>query len=290
MMMTPDGSLIFHPRSCCCPQARFGDEKERIQKETSLLYEQAGVNPLAGCLPSLASIPIFIGLYSSLSNLANEGGLDAQGFFWIPDLSGPTSLAARQSGAGISWLYPFVDGAPPSGWDTAGPYLVLPVLLLIAQYISSEIVSPPIDPNDPNAKTTKAILRFLPLTIGWFSLNVPAGLSLYYLSNTLMTTAMQVYLRKLGGAKVQINDLGPVRKPGSGRRLGQPVTDFSFWEPSPALVASVAAGPADQAAGMTPAAVQGLPAGDAAAGSDAPPRQLDPATVNRRVKRKRLAQ
>jgi hypothetical protein len=34
-----------------------------VQRETSLLYEKAGVNPLAGCLPSLATIPIFIGLY-----------------------------------------------------------------------------------------------------------------------------------------------------------------------------------------------------------------------------------
>jgi hypothetical protein len=39
---------------------------------------QAGVNPLAGCLPTLATIPIFIGLYSSLTNAANEGLFDTQ--------------------------------------------------------------------------------------------------------------------------------------------------------------------------------------------------------------------
>lgn len=53
---------------------RFGEDKDRISKETSILYEQAGVNPLAGCLPSIATIPIFIGLYSSLSN-ASQGVL-----------------------------------------------------------------------------------------------------------------------------------------------------------------------------------------------------------------------
>lgn len=35
--------------------------------------------------------------------------------------------------------------------------------------------------------------------IGWFSLNLPSGLGLYYLSNTVLTTAQQIYLRKLGG-------------------------------------------------------------------------------------------
>lgn len=67
---------------------RFGDDKDKIQKETSVLYEQAGVNPLSGCLPTLATIPIFIGLYSSLTNVANEGQLDLQGFYWLPSLAG----------------------------------------------------------------------------------------------------------------------------------------------------------------------------------------------------------
>ncbi len=38
--------------------------------------------------------------------------------------------------------------------------------------------------------------------VGWFSLNVPSGLGLYYLSNTFITTAQQVWLRKLGGADI----------------------------------------------------------------------------------------
>jgi len=48
-------------------------------------------------------------------------------------LAGPTTIAARQSGSGTAWLFPFVDGAPASGWDQALPYLVLPVLLVAAQ-------------------------------------------------------------------------------------------------------------------------------------------------------------
>jgi len=40
--------------------------------------------------------------------------------------------------------------------------------------------------------------------VGWFALNVPSGLALYYLSNTLVTMGQQVYLRKLGGATVSV--------------------------------------------------------------------------------------
>ncbi len=44
------------------------------------------------------------------------------------------------------------------------------------------------------------VVKLLPLMIGWFALNVPSGLGLYYLSNTILTTGQQVFLRKLGGA------------------------------------------------------------------------------------------
>ena len=45
----------------------------------------------------------------------------------------------------------------------------------------------------------QVILKFLPLMIGWFSLNLPSGLGLYYFANTVLTTAQQIWLRKLGG-------------------------------------------------------------------------------------------
>lgn len=93
------------------------------------------------------------------------------GFYWIPTLAGPISLDNR----GIEWLYPLVDGAPPIGWDAASHYLVLPALLVVCQYISSAIISPPIDPNAENANTQRFLYAFLPLMVGWFALNVPSG-------------------------------------------------------------------------------------------------------------------
>jgi YidC/Oxa1 family membrane protein insertase len=203
---------------------RYGENKDAISRETSALYEKADVNPLAGCLPSIATIPIFIGLYRSLTSVAATGELDNQGFYWIPSLAGPTSIAAQKAGTGTAWLFPLIDGAPPIGWDDASKYLVLPIALVIAQWISSAIISPPVDPNAENAKIQKAIFLALPLMIGWFSLNVPSGLSLYYFSNTFFTTAQQVFLRKLGGAKQAEFDLGPINL-GQARRSGTLASD-----------------------------------------------------------------
>ncbi|CAL4951531.1 unnamed protein product [Urochloa decumbens] len=187
-------------------QQRYAGNQERIQLETARLYRQAGVNPLAGCLPTLATIPVWIGLYQALSNVANEGLL-TEGFFWIPSLGGPTTIAARQSGAGISWLFPFVDGHPPLGWHDTICYLVLPVLLVVSQYVSMEIMKPP-QSDDPSQKNSLLVLKFLPLMIGYFSLSVPSGLSIYWFTNNVLSTAQQIWLRKMGGAKPAVSKRG----------------------------------------------------------------------------------
>ncbi|KAL5210301.1 hypothetical protein ABZP36_005924 [Zizania latifolia] len=185
-------------------QERYAGDQERIQLETARLYKLSGVDPLAGCLPTLVTIPIWIGLYRALSNVANEGLL-TEGFFWIPSLSGPTTIAARQSGQGISWLFPFTDGHPPLGWSDTLAYLVLPVLLVISQYVSSQVMQPP-QSNNPNQQGAQAVVKFLPLLIGYFALSVPSGLSLYWLTNNILSTAQQVWLQKLGGAKNPVKE------------------------------------------------------------------------------------
>ena len=69
---------------------------------------------------------------------------------------------------GGSWLFPLQNGAPPIGWHDASAYLVLPVLLVVSQYVSQKIISPP--SSDPSQQSTQWILKFLPLMIGMSSM------------------------------------------------------------------------------------------------------------------------
>ena len=67
-------------------------------------------------------------------------------------------------GGGFSWLFPFENGAPPIGWYDAACYLVLPIALVVSQFITQKILQPP--SQDESAQQTNAILKFLPLMIG----------------------------------------------------------------------------------------------------------------------------
>jgi len=186
-------------------QDQYADDQERLQLETAKLYKVAEVNPLAGCLPTFVSLPIYIGLYRSLTNAA-EDGLLTDGFFWIPSLAGPTTIAARQAGTGSAWLFPFQDGAPPIGWHDAGAYLVLPVLLIVSQFVSQKILSGNQQQTQQN-QSANAIIKLLPLMIGWFSLNVPSGLTLYWFTNNLLSVGQTAFLRANFKAPVIAGDV-----------------------------------------------------------------------------------
>lgn len=133
-------------------------------------------------------------MYRALLNAADEGIL-SDGFFVIPSLAGPTTIAARAAGSGVSWLFPFKDGAPPVGWHDAGAYLILPVLLVASQYVSQSVLQSTRS-TDPSQQGAQTFLKILPLLLGWFSLNVPSGLALYWITNNVLTTGQQVYLKR----------------------------------------------------------------------------------------------
>jgi YidC/Oxa1 family membrane protein insertase len=87
-----------------------------------------------------------------------------------------------------------VDGTPALGWDDTLAFLILPVFLVVSQFVSMELMQPP-KTDDPAQQQSNLILKFLPFMIGWFSLSVPAALSLYWVVNNIVTTATSVFVR-----------------------------------------------------------------------------------------------
>lgn len=176
---------------------KYTDENMR-NRATAKLYEDAQQNPLAGCITSFAQIPIFLGLYRSVTRLAAEGRLD-EPFLWIPSLEGPVS--AENNYRGMQWLTEgWVNNAPSMGWEATLPFLVMPVVLVLMQSFTMAVLQPPEDESQSEEekeqlKNTQAILKFLPLMIGFFSLQVPAGLTIYWFTSNLFTVTQSLAIR-----------------------------------------------------------------------------------------------
>eukprot|EP01039_Chlorochromonas_danica_P004013 gene4011-4388_t len=165
---------------------KFPDNKEIQNQLVAMLYQESKVNPLAGCLPALLQIPVFIALYRSFQNLAADQILK-ESFLWLPDLEGPV-YGTR----GSDWLFTgwhfnaWNDFGPSLGWYETLAFFSIPVILYFAQSVSLKILSPPSD--DPAVAKSQAILKYLPLMLAYFSLSVPAGLGVYWITNNLLST------------------------------------------------------------------------------------------------------
>lgn len=169
-------------------QAKYQSNPEVMNQKISEVYQTNEVNPLAGCLPSLVQIPVFIGLYRAVLELAKGDQLN-EGFLFLPSLEGPVYGADPTQGS--AWLFSgWTDGVPSLGWDDTLAFLVLPVFLVISQFVSMELMSPKDQPQQSNA-----VLKVLPLMIGWFSLNVPSALCIYWVTNNIVTTATSLVIR-----------------------------------------------------------------------------------------------
>jgi len=86
-----------------------------------------------------------------------------------------------------------VDGVPSLGWDDTIAFLILPVVLVLSQFLSMELMQPKTE--DPAQQQSNVILKILPIMIGWFALNVPAALSVYWITNNIITTATSLWIR-----------------------------------------------------------------------------------------------
>lgn len=156
-------------------QKKYGKDREKLAQEQLKLYREAKVNPLAGCLPSLVQLPIWIGLYQALYNMAQEGIL-AEGFFFIPSLAKPI---------GMGWLW------PPSAWQWPDmpAYLILPILTLLTQFAVQKMSTPP--SSDPQQTTMNQMMYFFSFMLFFFALQVPSGLSLYWVVMNIFTMIQQ---------------------------------------------------------------------------------------------------
>jgi YidC/Oxa1 family membrane protein insertase len=147
-------------------QEKYKNDKEKLNKATMEMYQKEGVNPLAGCLPLLVQMPVFFALYQGLSHTIS---LRMQPFFgWINDLSQPDALFQ------MPFELPFL------GAD----FNVLPILMALAMYIQGKVA-----PTTAGGGQMAAMTTMMPLIMVFIFYNMPSGLVLYWLVNTIL----QVY-------------------------------------------------------------------------------------------------
>ncbi|MEM7129218.1 MAG: YidC/Oxa1 family membrane protein insertase [Chloroflexota bacterium] len=170
-------------------QKKFGNDREKLAQEQMKLYREAGVNPLSGCLPLLVQMPILFGLYSALVALGPT--IENSRFFWIPDLGFPRYTE------GLNWIMDDFNGGQ---YGHLAAYLVLPIVLVASQYAMQKWMTPatppPADGGTDQAAMMRQVGTMMTFMFGFFTLQVPAGLSLYWVTSNLIQVAQQVFITR----------------------------------------------------------------------------------------------
>ncbi|WP_428225764.1 membrane protein insertase YidC [Flavobacterium sp.] len=187
---------------------KFGNDAMKKQQETMKLYNKAGVNPMAGCIPALIQLPF---MYASFQFFPAALQLRQQDFLWAKDLSSYDSVLKL-----------------PFNIPLYGDHVSLfPILAAIAIFFymkyttGDQAMSAPQQEGMPDmAGIMKMMIWISPIMMLIFFNNYGSGLSIYNLFSNLMTLGLMFYIKNFLvndakiHAQIQENKQKEPKKPG----------------------------------------------------------------------------
>jgi YidC/Oxa1 family membrane protein insertase len=180
---------------------RYKNDREKLNQETMKLYQEAGVNPLMGCLPLLLQMPIFFGLFSVLEYIAKwTPKLDpgSPSYHLKPHLI-QSALHAKILGATIADKVLFTDGLHVPV-EAKIVILIAVVISMTTTYLtvrqSMKRGMMPTGPDNPMGQSQKLMMYVMPL-FALTGLYWQFGLVLYWVTTNVWTLGQQfVILRR----------------------------------------------------------------------------------------------
>jgi YidC/Oxa1 family membrane protein insertase len=152
-------------------QAKYKNDKQRMQQEMMNFYKENKVNPFASCIPLLAQFPVFIALFSVLRH----------------ELPADIGCQAGHCGSQASFLFIPDLTAAATGWV---------LVVLIGLYVGTQLASGMVMSVTAD-KSQRMMMFVLPLIFVPFIINFPAGLVLYWITTNVWTIGQQYTLQRL---------------------------------------------------------------------------------------------
>jgi YidC/Oxa1 family membrane protein insertase len=172
-------------------QAKYKEDKQRQQQEMMKFYKENEINPFASCLPLVAQIPVFIGLFYTLrTRLRGDICPKLQPHHIVNghsviNYSAKTVACGAHHGAGFLFINDLTTTA------TGVTLVVLIVLYVGTQLVSSLMMQAP-----TMDQTQRRMMLLLPLFFVIFIIRFPTGLIVYWITTNAWTMAQQYVIRR----------------------------------------------------------------------------------------------
>ena len=198
-------------------QAKYKNDRQKLNEEMMKFYKENQINPLGGCLPLLLQMPVFIALFQTLRDIPkfipHPPARFSQMYVDICGKSTPSKCTPNMKFAGMN-LTTSASKAASSGFGTVWPYLILVGIVVVTGFIQQRQTMR----NQTQANPQMAIIsKVFPVVFAFISWGLPSGVGLYFATSNLWQIGQQeVVYRTIGGAN------GPPPKKGQGEVEGSP--------------------------------------------------------------------
>jgi YidC/Oxa1 family membrane protein insertase len=159
-------------------QAKYKNDKQRMQQEMMRFYKENKVNPFASCIPLVAQLPVFVTLFYVLQHDLRF------------DICGQTAKVCSEVPPG-NWGESFLFIPDLTAKATGGVLIALLILYVGTQLISGLVMSVTAD------KSQRTMMFLLPLIFVPFVISFPAGLILYWITTNVWTIGQQFTIQRL---------------------------------------------------------------------------------------------
>lgn len=154
-------------------QAKYKNDKQRMQQEMMRFYKENKVNPFASCVPLIAQLPVFITLFYTLRHELP------------PDMGCPAAGHCAAYGGEFLFIHDL------TGKATGAELIALLVLYVGTQLASGFFMSATAD------KSQRTMMFVLPLVFVPFVISFPAGLILYWITTNFWTIGQGLVMKKV---------------------------------------------------------------------------------------------
>ena len=197
-------------------QNKYKDDKQRQQQEVMKFYRENEVNPFASCLPLVAQLPVFIGLFYTLrTKLRVDICPQVQSAFQSTYAAAHHVTAQVAAGQTTYCTNPAYAHAYHGGAnflfinDITNTATGLTLVVLIILYVGTQLASSLMMSTPTMDKTQRQVMLLMPLFFVIFIINFPAGLIVYWITTNTWTMAQQyVIRRRIGPITPVVADTG----------------------------------------------------------------------------------
>lgn len=187
-------------------QAKYKDDKQKLNEEMMAFYKENQINPFGGCLPLLLQMPIFISLYQLLNDIPKHLPQTGRFSAFYNEICIPAGVNTCNAKPKAIYKLPFFNngtfdlhlsaGSGHDGIMAALPYWGLVALVVVTAFYQQKQTMR--FQTQVNAQM-QMVGKIMPLFFAFISINIPAGVVLYFfVSNLWQIGQQEVVYRKIG--------------------------------------------------------------------------------------------